>query len=296
MQAATLDFPWEGHSRMRRTKVGALTVPRLTLKAFGCLAMLVWCLGLLSVAGAQELDYDRFCRELEQSGFTVLGSGTAYGVPYAEIKIPLGASVTSICRKVPRLSVDFTRYRDKIAFLNGVHPLYVKTRYQMPFSLEADTLKIPLNPGLVPEIFPAYEDSLASHKKFILVDLDKGFLALYARGELDRVFPVSGGTPDRETPLIDFKIRAKDKNHWSNIYDTWMPWSLLIKSPYYIHGGVLPGEHDSAGCVRMFRRDAEELYHLVDVGTPGRIVQTSRLEQPSPGYSFSELSAERLYP
>jgi hypothetical protein len=264
----------------------------LGLKPWGWLAVIVWCFGLLTIAGAQEPDCNPLCRELEKAGFKVLDLGTAYGVPYVEIKVPVGASVASISRRVPSLSADFFRNRDKIGFFNGVNPFYVKTLDRQPFSLEADTLKIPLNPGLDPEIFPAYEDSLASYDKFILVDLGKGFLALYARGELERVFPISGGTSGRETPLIDFKIKAKDKEHWSSIYDVWMPWSLLVKAPYYIHGGVLPGDNDSAGCIRMFRQDARELYYLVEVGTPGRIIQTSRIEQPSPSSSFPQLSAE----
>jgi lipoprotein-anchoring transpeptidase ErfK/SrfK len=61
-----------------------------------------------------------------------------------------------------------------------------------------------------------------------------------------------------------------------------MPWALLIKRPYYIHGGALPGQRDSAGCIRLFPKDAEELYQLVEVGTPGRIIQTSKLEQIYP--------------
>jgi len=269
---------------------------RLGLRLLGGLAVLVWLFGLLGLAGAQEPDYDRLCRELDKAGFEVLDYGTTYGVPYVKIKVPVGASVTSICRRIPSLSVDFTRYRAKIAFLNGVNPFYVKTRYRLPYSLEADALKIPLSPGQIPEVFPAYKKSLASYTKFILVDLDKGFLGLYVLGELKRVFPVSGGAPEQETPLLDFKIRGKEKNHWSNIYDTWMPWSLLIQSPYYIHGGVLPGENDSAGCIRLFRQDAKELYHLVDVGTPGRIVQASRIEEPPVNNPFQELSAERTWP
>ena len=268
----------------------------LKLQPVRFLAIFVWCLGLLGIAGlagAQEPDYDRLGRELEQSGFTVLDSGITYGVPYVEIQVPRGASVVSIIRKVPSLNADFFRYRDKIAFLNGVNPFYIKSIYGEPFSLEADFLRIPLDPGLDPEIFPAFEDALASHEKYILVDLDKGYLGLYARGELERVFPISGGKSEKQTPLLTFEIKAKDKEHWSSIYDVYMPYSLLMESPYYIHGGVLPGEHDSAGCIRMFRRDARELYHLVDVGTPGRVVQASRIKEPLPDQPLAKLSANQ---
>jgi hypothetical protein len=240
--------------------------------------------GLHSPAWAEEFDYTPLCRELEESGLAILNSGLAYGVPYVEIKVPLGASVTSICKRVPSLRADFNRCRDKVAFFNALNPLYIKNNAGEPSSLETDTLKIPLDRNIVPEIFLAADESLASYDKFIMVDIGKGFLALYSQGELYRVFPISGGTPEKATPLMDFKITKKEEEHWSNIYDTWMPWSLLIKRPYYIHGGALPGRSDSAGCIRLFPHDAEELYHLVEVGTPGRIIQTSPLELTYPAF------------
>jgi hypothetical protein len=240
--------------------------------------------GLVGGAGAQEENYQPLCQALEAAGFRVLGSGMAYGVPYAEIKVPVGASIASICRRVPRFNKDFMRCRNKISFLNALHPLYVKTRDSQPNSLEADTLKIPLNLDAVPEIFPAHDASLEPHDKFILADIGKGFLALYGQGELLRVFPMSGGVPEKATPLLSFTIKAKDENHWSNIYETWMPWSLLMQRPYYIHGGALPGRSDSAGCIRLFPADAEQLYHLVEVGTPGRVVRTEKLEQVYPAF------------
>lgn len=251
---------------------------RLRLELLRCLSVLLCLFGLFSGARAQEYDYNPLCRELEKSGFEILGSGMVFGVPYVEIKIPVGSSVTSICRRVPSFNKNFTGYRDKIAFFNALNPYYIKTIAREPFSLEADVLKIPLDQSIVPEIFPAHNDSLMSYDQFILVDIGKGFLALYARGELQQIFPVSGGTSENETPLISFKIKAKHKEHWSNIYDTWMPWALLIKLPYYIHGGALPGQSDSAGCIRLFPEDAEKLYNLVEIGTPGRIIRTPKIE------------------
>ncbi len=247
------------------------------LVLIGCLWWLF--LSLLAFAGEQEPDSYPLCRELELAGLKILSSGTAFGVPYAEIQIPTGASITSICRQVDSLNKDFSRCREKIAFFNALHPSYIKTLEPQPFSLESDTIKIPLNLELVPKIFPSRDESLKAHDKFILVDIGKGFLALYSRGELHRVFPVSAGLPGQETPLISFVVRDKRENHWSTIYDTWMPWALLIRAPYYIHGGVLPGKRDSAGCIRLLLRDAEELYHLVEVGTPGRIIYTPETEK-----------------
>jgi len=120
---------------------------------------------------------------------------------------------------------------------------------------------------------------LSTYEQYLLVDIGKNFLALYERGELTRVFPISPGKPGDRTPLFSFRIQSKDENHWSSIYETWMPWSLQMQGPYYIHGGVLPGRSDSAGCVRMPIEDAEQLFKLVKVGTPGRVIETSKVQQ-----------------
>ncbi len=255
---------------------------RRVQKFLSCYVFLLCLFGLVAAAGAEEADYSQLCRDLEKSGFQVVALGQAYGVPYVEIKIPVGFSVTSFCRRIPSFSNEFMRCRNKIAFFNALNPSYIKTRTREPFSIEADTLKVPLNLYKVPEIFPAYDSSLAGYEKYLLVDIGKGFLAYYVRGELMRVFPLSAGAPGRRTPLFTFKVEKKLQSHWSTIYDTWMPWALLLKRPYYIHGGALPGKNDSAGCIRMFTHNAKELFHLVDVGTPGRIIQTAKVDQIYP--------------
>ena len=56
---------------------------------------------MLGAAMAQESDCNPLCQELSKAGFEILDLGEAYGVPYVEIKVPVGASVTTICRKVP---------------------------------------------------------------------------------------------------------------------------------------------------------------------------------------------------
>jgi len=226
-----------------------------------------------------EQDYSDFCEELKDSGLEVVDSGVAYGVPFVEIAIPQGSSITAICRSLPTLNNDFPRCRNRLAFFNALHPSYIKTLTQEPNTITADTLKLPLDFRRVPEIFPSTDESLESHAEYLLVDIGKGFLALYSRGELLRVFPISAGAEGKRTPQFDFKINGKDENHWSNIYESWMPWALHLKGPYYIHGGVLPGRADSAGCIRLSLSDAEQLYNLVALGTPGRIIDTPKVEQ-----------------
>lgn len=244
-----------------------------------CLFTLLCVFDLSSAALGQEQDYSNFCQELKDSGLRVVDSGVAYSVPFVEIAIPQGSSITSICRSLPTLNADFPRCRNRLAFFNALHQSYIKTWTQEPNVITADTLKIPLDFRRVPEIFPATDESLESHEAYLLVDIGKSFLALYSRGELYRVFPISAGAEGKRTPLFDFRVLGKDEDHWSNIYESWMPWALHLKGPYYIHGGVLPGRADSAGCIRLPIGDAEELYNLVEVGTPGRIIDTPKVDQ-----------------
>jgi lipoprotein-anchoring transpeptidase ErfK/SrfK len=140
-------------------------------------------------------------------------------------------------------------------------------------------LKIPLDFQKVPEVFPAFDESLAAFDKYLLVDIGKSYLALYERGELRLAFPISPGAPGAGTPLISFQVQDKDKNHSSSIYGTWMPYALHIQGPYYIHGGVLPGRRDSAGCIRLPLHDARKLFKIVEVGTPGRIIDTPKVDR-----------------
>jgi hypothetical protein len=239
-------------------------------------------LGTLMIAGpvwTQDEDYSHLCEELKTSGYEIIDSGVAYGVPFARVRIHRGFSITSLCRQIPSFNREFNHCRNRLAFFNALNPSYVKTRTQEPFSIEADTLKIPLDLRKVPEIFPAYDEALASQEQYLLVDIGKGFLALYEQGELRRVFPISAGSSGKRTPLFDFQIKKKDEDHWSNIYESWMPWALHLKGPYYIHGGVLPGRADSAGCIRLSLEDAERLFKAVAVGTPGRIIDTPKVDR-----------------
>lgn len=250
--------------------------------------LLVWMLVLLGLAGqaranaAQDQDHSALCGEMAQAGYKVVSSGQAYGVPYITIEIPVGFSITSFCRQIPSFSRHFQRCRNSIAFFNALHPSYIKTGTLEPFSIESDTLKVPLDFAKVPEIFPPFDRHLAAYNKYLLADIGKGFLAYYVQGELKRVYPLSAGAPGKDTPLFHFEVQAKFESYWSTIYDTWMPWALLLKRPYYIHGGALPGKNDSAGCIRLFTHHAKELFHLVEVGTPGRIIHTPKLENPDP--------------
>jgi lipoprotein-anchoring transpeptidase ErfK/SrfK len=129
--------------------------------------------------------------------------------------------------------------------------------------------------------------------KVVMVHLDTNKLDLYNDGKLSKVWPVATGTPGNPTPRGQFKITAKRTNPtWVN---PWADWSMdmparigpgpnnplgtralnLSASGIRIHGTPHAdsiGGPASHGCIRMYMEDAEELFDLVDVGTPVLIV------------------------
>ncbi len=130
-------------------------------------------------------------------------------------------------------------------------------------------------------------------KKVIYVRTGANTLDLYSDGRVSRSFRVATGTPGYPTPHGQFKITAKRRNPtWVN---PWADWSLdmpaaigpgpgnplgtralnISASGIRIHGSPEAdsiGRPASHGCIRMYMREAEELFELVDVGTPVVIV------------------------
>jgi hypothetical protein len=129
--------------------------------------------------------------------------------------------------------------------------------------------------------------------KVILVHTGANRLDLYIDGKLNRSYPVATGTPGYPTPHGQFRVTAKRRNpSWAN---PWAPWSMdmpayigpgpsnplgtralnLSASGIRIHGTPHAdsiGGPASHGCIRMYMQDAEQLFDMVDVGTPVLIV------------------------
>ncbi len=127
----------------------------------------------------------------------------------------------------------------------------------------------------------------------IVVRLASRTLELYDGATIDRTYRVAVGKPGHGTPRGSWKIVAKRYlPTWGNPGSAWavnMPRSIppgpnnplgtramnLNVSGIRIHGTSDVGSIGTAashGCVRMVRRDVEELYDLVEVGTPVFIV------------------------
>ncbi|MEG6585444.1 L,D-transpeptidase [Dendrosporobacter sp. 1207_IL3150] len=122
-------------------------------------------------------------------------------------------------------------------------------------------------------------------KPEIHVNVPELILRLYDGSRIVKEYPVALGTPYEQTPLGKYKIFYKEKD------PTWIPGSgfsdktpvppgkdnplgsrwMEFKPAYGVHGTNKDWDIEypvSGGCIRMHNADVEELYELVDIGTP----------------------------
>lgn len=151
---------------------------------------------------------------------------------------------------------------------------------------ESDPVELPVE--VVP---PAVSDDAVSSA--ILVRRGDRQLHHYVDGQIVRSYPIAVGKAGYATPTGTFEVTAKRRNpSWYNPGSSWargMPRmvrpgpnnplgtrALNISSPgIRIHGTSQSGSIGTAashGCIRMHRTDVEELFELIDVGTPVVIV------------------------
>ena len=120
----------------------------------------------------------------------------------------------------------------------------------------------------------------------IYVRKTKNILVLKHNNEVVKIYPVATGKLGC-TPEGDFVITNKIKNpdwyrhgrrirsgHPDNILGT--RWMGISEKSYGIHGTTQPetvGKQSTEGCVRMLNKDVEELYKLVNIGMPVKIVE-----------------------
>lgn len=105
----------------------------------------------------------------------------------------------------------------------------------------------------------------------IFIDTERLTLTVYSDGEPYKTYPVAVGRPRAATltPVGEWRVIHKGLNWGGGFGTRWLglnvPWGI-----YGIHGTNNPGSigtRASAGCIRMFNRDVEELYEWVPLGT-----------------------------
>ncbi|MGB9489264.1 MAG: L,D-transpeptidase [Terriglobales bacterium] len=113
----------------------------------------------------------------------------------------------------------------------------------------------------------------------ILVSIPDRKMALFANGKVVRIYRVAVGKSSTPSPVGEFKIVTRVSNptyyHKGHVVaagkgnPVGTRWMGLSAKGYGIHGTNQPrsiGKAESTGCIRMGKRDIEELFTLVDVG------------------------------
>ena len=119
----------------------------------------------------------------------------------------------------------------------------------------------------------------AQVKRTIVVSLEDRKLALVEDGQVKKVYTVSVGKPSTPSPEGMFTIQRRVKNpvyqHEGKVVQpgpgnpVGTRWMGLSVKGYGIHGTNEPksiGKAASHGCIRMARKDLEEMYEMVHVG------------------------------
>ncbi|MCA9795340.1 MAG: L,D-transpeptidase, partial [Candidatus Eremiobacteraeota bacterium] len=123
----------------------------------------------------------------------------------------------------------------------------------------------------------------------LVLNLPERGIFLFKEGKFRDFYPVAVGSPDRQTPVGEYKIIVRTVNptwlppEWAGITEPVGPgpenplgdrWMGLSRPGYGIHSTNSPssiGGAVSHGCIRMYPELARELFELVKVGMPVRI-------------------------
>lgn len=117
---------------------------------------------------------------------------------------------------------------------------------------------------------PAVQQAIgASSNMLIVIDIRNMTLTLYENQKEIKRYPVAAGTGSTPTPLGVFQVNRKFMTEPSGFGTRFLGLNVGWGN-FGIHGTNKPGSigsHASHGCIRMFTKDAEELYRLVPIGT-----------------------------
>ncbi len=127
--------------------------------------------------------------------------------------------------------------------------------------------------------FPAYAQVQVNDKRLLLISLPDRQLALIQDGQVKKIYPVAVGKDSTPSPTGSFHVVARlvDPTYYHEgkviapgprnpLGNRWMG---LDRKGYGIHGTNAPqsiGKPASHGCIRMGKRDLEELFMMVKVG------------------------------
>lgn len=134
-------------------------------------------------------------------------------------------------------------------------------------------------------------DTIAALTLKVVIDRSAFTLTLYRHGEVVKRYGIAVGTAEYPTPAGEFQVQSKV------VDPTWVPpdseWAkdakvtkpgpdnplgtrwMAINGTIGIHGTNAPSSIGSAashGCIRMLMPDVEELFEIVELGTPVTVI------------------------
>jgi len=118
------------------------------------------------------------------------------------------------------------------------------------------------------------QDLYRSSSYNITVNVAAKRLTLFKAGKVFKTYPIAVGKPATPTPKGNFKIINKAYNPGGPFGARWLGLSAP-NGDYGIHGTNNPssiGKSVSNGCIRTYNNNIIEIYNLVPVGTPVKIV------------------------
>ena len=126
---------------------------------------------------------------------------------------------------------------------------------------------------------PAFAQVASDDKRLLLISIPDHSLAVIQDGQVKRIYSVATGKQTTPSPTGAFRIvvRVVDPTYYhagkvitpgprNPLGNRWMG---LDRKGYGIHGTNAPqsiGKSASHGCIRMAKRDLEELFSMVKVG------------------------------
>jgi lipoprotein-anchoring transpeptidase ErfK/SrfK len=151
--------------------------------------------------------------------------------------------------------------------------------------------------GTVADLIVSHIPGRHEGKAVIVIELHEQEAYLYKGTTRVACSKISTGREGHNTPLGQFRVLQKDRDHHSSVYGYYadasgrpvkegvdrrktpkpanahfvgasMPFFLEFSPGYGLHQGYLPGYPASHGCVRMPFWKARQFYDAAEIGTP----------------------------
>lgn len=122
--------------------------------------------------------------------------------------------------------------------------------------------------SLTPAEDEAEAFTIPATKRYIEVNLTTQYAKLWDTGQVLWESKISSGRDEKPTKPGSFEITDKHADWTSTIYRVPMPYFLRLNGGEVgLHAGLMTFYPGSAGCIRLPKEKARELFNTVDVGT-----------------------------